>query len=320
MFCLQGHTCSVHSFAAKIVGTVFRKFKERSEAMKKRVFLCGLLMLMACFTVAAQQTQQAQQPLTFWYEYHVNPGKEDEFLTLVKTVGQPVRDKLMAEGVVLAWGVEAPMLRVPENATHMIWYTVADYAGLEKVDTALREQIAKVTAEPAKAPAGKKGAATAGNGPMARMQEITDFGKTHDYLTRDLVSGFASAMPPAGTLPFIRYVFVKVRPGKGAEYRKAWEKYNKPIFDKLAADGTILAFGLAVEDVRTDGDFTHYTWIATKDLGSQDKVRAAVLGDRDKRSPEEQDAIIQLFANLTDPDAARSELNRSLIFHLPTPK
>jgi hypothetical protein len=286
--------------------------------MKKRVFFCALLMLMSCLTVAAQQ---AQQPLTSWYEYHVNPGKEDEFLNLVKTVGQPVRDKLMAEGVVLAWGVEAPLLRVPENATHMIWYTVADYAGVEKVDTATREQIAKMTEEPTKAPAGKKGAAAGGGGgPMQHMREITDFAKTHDYLTRDLVSGFAPGTPPAGTLPFTRYGFVKVKPGKGADYRKAWEKYNKPIFDKLAADGTILAFGLAVEDVRTDGDFTHYTWIATKDLASQDKVRAAVLGDRDKRSPEEQEAIIHLFTSLTDPDAARTEVTRSLIFRLPSPK
>jgi hypothetical protein len=298
---------------------VSTKLKEISEAMKKRVFFCALLMLMSCFTVAAQQAQQPQQPLTFWYGYHVNPGKEEEFLNLVKTVGQPVRDKLMAEGVVMAWGVEAPILRVPENATHLIWYTVADYAGLEKVDTALREQIAKMSEESTKGPAGKKGAA-AGRGVMEQMREITDFAKTHDYLTRDLVSGFASGNPPAGTLPFVRYAFVKVKPGKGADYRKAWEKYNKPIFDKLAADGTILAFGLAVEDVRTDGDFTHFTWIATKDLASQDKVRAAVLGDRDKRSPEEQESIIHLFTSLTDPDAARTELNRSLIFHLPSPK
>ena len=281
-----------------------------------RVFFCALLMLISCFAAAAQQ---AQQPLTFWYEYHVNPGKEDEFLNLVKTVGQPVRDKLMADGVVLAWGVESPLLRVPENATHEIWYTVADYAGVEKVDAAMREQIAKMTQASANPAPGKKGAA-AGGGPMDRIREITDFAKTHDYLTRDLVSGFAPGMPPAGTLPFVRYGFVKAKPGKGAEYRKAWEKYNKPIFDKLAADGTILAFGLAVEEVRTDGDFTHYTWIATKDLASQDKVRAAFLADRDKRSPEEQDAITHLFASLTDGDAARTELNRSLIFHFPNQK
>ena len=293
------------------------KFKEINEAMKKRVFFCALLMLMSCFTVAAQQ--QAQQPLTFWFEYHVIPGKEDEFLNLVKTVGQPVRDKLMADGVVLAWGVEAPLLRVPDNATHMIWYTVADYAGVEKVDAAMGEQIAKMTDASAKSSAGKKGAATGGS-PGERMREITDFAKTHDYLTRDLVSGFAPAMPPAGTLPFTRYNFVKVKPGKGAEYRKAWEKYSKPVYDKLAADGTILAFGLAVEDVRTDGDFTHYIWIATKDLASQDKVRTAFLADRDKRSQEEQEAITHLFTSLTDPDAARTELTRSLIFHLPSPK
>jgi len=315
MLRLQDACAGFQSFAAKPSVSIYEILGDREE-MKKRVFFCALLMLMSCFTVAAQQ---APQPLTFWYEYHVNPGKEDEFLNLVKTVGQPVRDKLMGEGVVLAWGVESPLLRVPENATHMIWYTVADYAGLEKVDTAMREQIAKMTEESTKAPAGKKGAA-AGGGPMEHMRGITDFAKTHDYLTRDLVSGFASGNPPAGTLPFVRYGFVKVKPGKGADYRKAWEKYNKPIFDKLAADGTILAFGLAVEEVRTDGDFTHYTWIATKDLASHDKVRAAVLADREKRSQEEQEAITHLFTSLTDPDAARTELNRSLIFHLPSPK
>jgi hypothetical protein len=287
--------------------------------MKKRVFLCGLSMLMSCFTLAAQQAP-AQQPLTFWFEYHVNPGKEEDFLNLVKTVGGPVRDKLMADGVVEAWGVEAPVLRVPGDATHMIWYTVADYAGLEKVDMGIREQIAKMTEESGKGSASGKKGAPAASGPMARMVEITDFAKTHDYLTRDLVEGFATSMPPAGTLPYTRYSYVKVKPGKGPEYRKAWEKYNKPILDKLAADGTILAFGLAVEDIRTDGDFTHYTWIATKDLASQDKVRAAFLGDRDKRSPEEQESLTRLFAELTDPDASRTELTRSLIFKLPSPK
>ena len=284
--------------------------------MKTRVLFCAFLMLMTCFVAAAQQQSQS---LTFWYEYHVNPGKEDDFLNLVKTVGQPVRDKLMAEGVVQAWGVEAPLLRIPDAPTHLIWFTVADNAGLEKVLVSMNAQIAKMSEDAAKGSAGKKGAA-ASSGPMEQIRAITDFAKTRDYLTRDLVSGFASAMPPAGTLPWVRYAFAKVKPGKGAEYRKAWEKYNKPVLDKLAADGTILAFGLAVEDVRTDGDFTHYTWYATKDLASQDKVRAAFLADRDKRSQEEQEAITHLFVSLTDPDAARSDLTRSLIFHVPAPK
>ena len=127
--------------------------------MTKRILFCALLMLMSCFAASAQQSAgAAPQPLTFWYEYHVNPGKEDEFLNLVKTVGGPVRDKLMADGVVMAWGVEKPVIRVPENATHMVWYMVADYAGVEKVESAMDAQIAKLNEDAAKGSvsAGKK--------------------------------------------------------------------------------------------------------------------------------------------------------------------
>src|SRR5246127_5889718 len=131
--------------------------------MKSRLFLCLFAVLLCALSSAAQQSQAPMQPLTFWYEYTVNPGKEDEFLVLVKPVGQPVRDKLMADGVVLAWGVETPLLRVPGNATHMIWYAVADYAGVEKVDSAMRAQIAKLNGEAAQSGVAKKGQKSAGS-------------------------------------------------------------------------------------------------------------------------------------------------------------
>lgn len=281
--------------------------------MKKRLLLCFLIVLMSCMTAAAQQAQT--QPLTFWYEYAVNSGKEGQFLELVKSVGAPVRDKLMADGVIMAWGVETSILRMPGDTTHAIWYTVADYAGVEKVETALRAQITKLTEEAAKAGTTKKGAAPAA-GPMARMAEIADLSKTHDYLTRDLIFAAGSTAPPAGVLPYARYAFVKVKPGKGAEYRKTWEKYNKPVFDKLLADGVIMAYGLSVEDIRTEGGFTHYSWFAVKDLASMDKVRAAFLADRDHRSPEEQEAITHQFVSVTDVDAARTEVVRSLMFQV----
>jgi len=286
--------------------------------MKKRILFCLVAALLSCISAVAQQSQPQMQPLTFWYEYTVNPGKEDDFMDLVKTVGQPVRDKLMAEGVVMAWGVDTPLLRVPGNATHVIWYAVNDYAGVEKVDTAMRAQIAKLNDEAAKSGGAKKGQKPAAS-VTARLGEVADMTKVHDYLTRDLVIGF-SPSSTAGILPFTRYNFVKVKPGKGADYRKAWEKYNKPIFEKLAADGVVIAYGLSVEDIRTDGDFTHYGWYAVKDLASLDKVRSAFMADRDHRSQEEQDAISHLFVSLQDPDATRSEVLRSLIFHVPAPK
>jgi hypothetical protein len=286
--------------------------------MKTRLFFCFFAMLLSGIASFAQQSQPQMQPLTFWYEYTINPGKEDEFLDLVKTVGQPVRDKLMADGVVLAWGVETPLLRVPGNATHMIWYAVADYAGVEKVDSAMRAQIAKLNDEAAKSGVAKKGQKSAAS-LTARLGEVADMSKVHDYLTRDLVIGFA-ASSGSGSLPFVRYNFVKVKAGQGSDYRKAWEKYNKPVLEKLAADGVVMAYGLSVEDIRTDGDFTHYVWYAVKDLASFDKVRAAFIADRDRRSQEEQDAITQLFVSVQDADAARSEVVRSLIFHVPAAK
>jgi hypothetical protein len=281
--------------------------------MKKKLLLCLVVVLLSCLTAAAQDAKM--QPLTFWYEYTVNPGKDAQFMELVKTVGAPVRDKLMADGVVLAWGVHTPLLRIPGNATHMIWYMVADWSGVDKVDTAMRAQIAKLDEE-AKGGAAKKGAAPAG-GVVARMMEVADVGKTHDYVTRDLIFVAGKGELPASTLPWVRYNFAKVKPGKGSEFRKTWEKYNKPVLDKLVADGVVLAYGLSIEEVRTDGDFTHYVWYATKDLGSMEKVRSAFTADRDKRSAEEQDAIGAAFAEVLDLDASRGEIVRSVIFKLP---
>ena len=286
--------------------------------MKKRLFLCLFVILLSCISSAAQQSQPQMQPLTFWYGYTINPGKEDEFLDLVKTVGQPVRDKLMADGVVLAWGVQVSLLRVPGNSTHFIWYAVADYAGVEKVDSAMRAQITKLNEEATKSGAAKKGQKLA-TSVTARLGEVADMSKVHDYLTRDLVIGLSSS-PMSGVLPYSRYNFFKVKPGKGADFRKAWEKYNKPIFDKQMADGVILAYGLAVEDVRTEGEFTHFVWYDVKDLASLDKVRAAFIADRDRRSQEEQDSLTHLFVSLQDADASRSEVTRALIFHVGSPK
>jgi hypothetical protein len=195
---------------------------------------------------------------------------------------------------------------------------VSDWSGIEKVDSAMRAQIAKMSSSDSAAAAGKKGQKPAAS-PTDRLREITDLTRVHDFITRDLVSNISSTLP-AGVLPYSRYAFVKVRPGRGGDYRKAWEKYNKPIYDKLMADGVILGYGLAVEEVRTSGEFTHFTWMDTKDLAGMDKLRAAFMADRTRRSQEEQDAIADLFNGLVDADASRAEIARSLILHVPGAK
>lgn len=276
--------------------------------MLKRMSMLFAVSLVLCLSLAAQQAPPPQ-PLTMWADYTVNPGKEEEFLNLVKTVGAPVRDKLMAEGVIGAWGVEVPVLREPGQPTHAIWISVNDWAAMEKVRGAMDAQFSKLAAEEAKA--GKKTT-------MQRAREILDVSKTRDWLTRDLVSGYGNTMPK-DVQPYARYFFTKVKPGKTAEYRMAWEKYIKPVLDKLTADGVVMAWGLGVEEVKTEGSFTHFTWVATNGLGDWDKVRAAFIADREHRSQEERDAISHTFQHLTDSDASRQLLTRSVIFHVPPP-
>lgn len=284
----------------------------------RKTLLLPLTLLLVCSAVMGQQTQP--QPLTFYYDYTVRPGQEEEFMNLVKTVGAPVRDKLMADGVILAWGIETPVLRYPGGTTHLIWFSVANWSGVEKVLNGMEAQLQKLATEEAKrsesAHASKQKPAMT---TAERQREVFDMSKTRDWLARDIVTNFGPP-PAAGTLPVTRYNFIKVKPGKNAEYRSTWEKYNKPVFDKLVADGAVLAYGLSVEEVKTDGDFTHFVWMATADMSGFDKIAAAFAADRARRTSEEQSSIAELFNSVTEPDKARSVVTRSRIFRLPQPK
>ena len=276
----------------------------------RQILQASLLLLLVCFAAVGQQTPNQPQPLTFWYDYHVNPGKEEEFMNLIKTVGAPVRDKLMADGVILAWGMETPILRYPGGPTNLIWFTVANMEGVDKVLMAMEAQQAKLEAD-AKASKSKP--------PSERIREAVDMSKTRDWLTVDQVFQ-VGPNPPAGVLPVTRYNFIKVKPGMAADYRRTWEKYNKPVFDKLMADGVILAFGLSAEAIKTDGDFTHFVWMATANMAGLDKIAAAFAADRARRPQAEQTSITEAFTAVTEPDKARSVVTRSRIFRLPGAK
>jgi len=283
--------------------------------MRKSI-LISLTLLLLCSVAAMGQPAQTVQPpqnLTFYYDYAVFPGKEAEFMKLVDTVGAPVRDKLMAEGVVLAWGVETPILRYPGGTTHLIWFSVANWAGVERVLNGMEAQLARLAAEEAKPFNARARKQSGGMTTAERQRAVFDMSKTRDWLIRDLVANYGPN-PAPGVLPFIRYNFVKAKPGKGGDYRRTWEKYNKPIFDKLVADGVVVAFGLAAEDVKTDGEWTHFVWIATPTMAAADKIAPAFAADRAKRSEKERETMTEAFLDATEPDKARSIVTRSRIF------
>jgi hypothetical protein len=181
--------------------------------MLKRFSLVWALSLVVCLSLVAQQAPPPQ-PLTIWYDYYVKDGQWDNFNLLVKTVGAPVRDKLMAEGVVHAWGIEVPLMRRPGAPNVTIWASVSDWAGVEKVQKGMEAQLAKLAEEEAKAR--KKTT-------MQIARETFDDSKTRDWLTRDILFN-ASDKVPKDALPYTRYFFLKVKPGKGDDFRKLSER------------------------------------------------------------------------------------------------
>ena len=293
--------------------------------MRKRVsqkslvrMLAAVLLALACVSGAAAQqaAQPMPQPIAVYTDYTVKPGKEADFMELVNKIGAPVREKLMKDGVVLAWGVEVPLNRgAYGSTTHTVWYAVADWASIEKVQAASAAHFQKTIADEAKAAEeARKKNQKPGMSTMERALETVDSTKTRDWYTRDIVFGVGSAPATAGMLPFTRYNFAQVKPGKSAEYQAWWEKYIKPVLDGLVKDGTVAAYGLSVEEVKTTNDFTHFSWVSVNGLGALDKVRAAVFGSFDKRSAEEREAIFQAVGNLTDATASRALVKRSVIF------
>ena len=90
------------------------------------------------------------------------------------------------------------------------------------------------------------------------------------------------------------------------------------MFDKLLADGVVLAFGLAAEEVKTDGEFSHFVWIATANMAGLDKIGAAFAADRAKRTEDERNTIAEMFSSVLEQDKSRSIVTKSRIFKVPT--
>jgi len=275
--------------------------------MRSRLAALGGLLVLSAVPVLAD-------PVLLVAGYDVRPDKETQFLDLLKKYDQPMFGKLMKEGAVLAWGVDAVALHDPAaGATHHLWWISPDNAALDKVFAAEAALDAQIGADDEKAgQAAKTAGKPAPKGTFARIFESFDLAKHRDSLYRVLVSDGKPAA--AGGKPYIQVTFAKAQPGKGAEFRAAWEKHLKPIVDKLMTDGTLIGYGLTAASPRSDA-FTHMGWVTFPNLAARDKYNAAFDARPAAAVKEANDAI----GSTIDGDATRGLLLRSIIFESAAP-
>jgi hypothetical protein len=257
---------------------------------------------------------QQPEPLTYVATFSVKPDKAGDFINLVKKYDQPMFDKLMAEGVVLAWGLDAVMLHHQGEATHDLWWTMPNYAAMDKVFAAFEEQEKKIRVEDEqRAAEARKLKQPIPKTAEQEFLETVELKDHHDFLLRSIVFNFKPV--PAGTLPYLGLFRFRVERGRGQDYRKLWEKYDKPVWDKLLADGVIYGYGMDIEDFTSLEPGTRWFWVSMPDLAAGDKIEAAFNADRERRSEEERAAIGRQFREVTVAGSSHDDLYRAVIFN-----
>lgn len=247
--------------------------------MSRRVHFVLVVVCLALLAPGAAQAQQAQ-PDTFTFVALWNVPREqwDAFTANFEKNTRPELDRLVANGTLNGWGSFAAVVHDPEDYTHGVWFSAGSIAGIERA----RGELIKLPTAPGQAAA-----------------------KHRDYFLRSLIRSTRATAPASGYLLVASSV---VKPGMGQQWREAWEKYNKPVYDDLVKNGTITMYDVEVEQVHTTDAGLRYIVYVTPNAEGVDKVRAAFAAVTQKRSAEERRAIGTQFADMTVAGAHRDFL------------
>src|SRR5208283_5008255 len=161
--------------------------------MTKRL-LAAMTMLCAGVTVSAQQLPKS---LTSVALFRVPAGQENAFVEKGKGL-EPLLDKLMAEGVVNAYGMDVDVLHVPGNTNVAFWVEVPDFAAMDKLVKA-EEGFEKERA-----------------GLMQELRAMSDPATHHDLIVGTRESNGRSV--PAGSMPFVDFDMVRVKQGRMGDF------------------------------------------------------------------------------------------------------
>jgi len=241
-----------------------------------KVFRFAVAVL--CFALlmpALAQAQQAEPTVyTFVAEWAVARADWDAWWASFEKNSKPILERHSANGNVVGWAAYTTLVHDDSGITHGVYWSSTSYAGLNRVLDDLR-----------KAPPTSAG--------------VT---KHRDYLVRSILHGAKASAPTTGYLYVSAF---QVQPGKAAQWRELWEKYNKPSMDANMANGNLLAYSVEVEDVHTLDPGTRWVVSVSPSAEADDRATQADEAANQKRSPEERRAIGAAFADVLVPGSHR---------------
>jgi len=141
---------------------------------------------------------------------------------------------MMQEGIVFDYGSYVTIIKEDNGVTNGYWFEIPNHAGLEKV-----------LGELAKLPASRFANSATGQ---------------HDLLLRtELRQGKASS----GTDGYLYFNSTLIQPGKKEQWRKWWDKYQKPMYDRFLADGLVNMYEIDSGEMHTmDPNMAYLVYVA----------------------------------------------------------
>jgi hypothetical protein len=122
----------------------------------------------------------------------------------------------------------------------------------------------------------------------------------------------AAAQDTAEPLTWV--LSVTVKPGKLEDLEKAAQKYDKPVFEKLLADGSISSYGLACQMVGPPAESCLY-WATAADWSGMGKVEKAFEDGRKGMKETEVKEMMDAFLGATVPEKETSFVVRHVVFN-----
>jgi hypothetical protein len=194
-------------------------------------------------------------------------------------------ERLLAEGALVSYGAFTSIVHETGGTTHGVWWEAPSIAGIMRVRDELLQQP-----------------------PNPAMVAATGH---RDYFLRSLIHRSRSVSPTSG---YVWVSYNQVQPGKAREWRELWEKYTKPVFDELLANGTFSMYEVQVEQVHTDDPGGRFVVYVAPSADAADKVRAAFAALSQKRGEVETRAIAGAFADVTVPGTHRDFFAQVVIY------
>lgn len=250
------------------------------------------IVLVAIISVCVPASAQ-DEPYARVSEWDISRAQWGGFVKYLDDNYIPILERFFDEGTVIEWGFTTASLHSPDGYSHTIWYSTRTMADIEKVGRAFDEKE--------------------GSAPIP-----ADIGnavqKHRDSLVRSLIFESRPGKLDGG---YTGGSVTQTKAGQAGAYLAWWKKHIQPVYDGLLQDGTVLSYGVDVEQVIQNSPFQRSTWYVLRDAEGLDKVRASFAKHFGERSEAELAGIFgQAIDEMTVRSARRTSMSQ--IIHYAT--